>query len=152
MATYIVEEQPGISDLAIKLVDKGEAVPVAHMFKGGSSDFPFDRRLLAENLVDLLNNQPPRHNIDDIGPNQFYYERLNHGFNLHCRYGCRGVSESGIILAVSEKSSAADLGKDLLDKLTPALMKDICDAIEIKRPDTEPAPAGNKAQQRSPSI
>ena len=73
MSTYFVEEQPGISDLSIKVVDQGEIVPVGHLFKGGGSVFPFDRRLLAENLVDLLNNQPPRHNISDFGPHQFYY-------------------------------------------------------------------------------
>ena len=154
MATYIVQEEPGISDLTIKQIDRDQAIPVAIVTKGANPDFPFDRRLLAENMVDLLNNQPPRHNISGFGPHQFYYQRLpnGRGIDMHCQYGCRGISESGVTFILSDKSNTLGERNAMLERLTPEFMKKLCDAIDVQRLETDTAPTPAKDRDIKPSA
>jgi hypothetical protein len=61
--------------------EEGNEIPVMH-FLEGETPFPGDITKVAENLVAILNGEPPPHLVD-IGPNRIHWRREPTGMSLH---------------------------------------------------------------------
>src|SRR5690554_75560 len=91
-----------ISDLVIEAIKGTQAIPVGHVHVI-DHDFPFDKRQLIENLVDILNQSKPRHNIDG-GDDKIFYQRNERGIVVNWQKQGAGISKPGLVVTVNEGS------------------------------------------------
>ncbi len=135
---YRAAQEPVTKKMAIFARDAGHLpfnehteFPVA-TFMVQASNPPFDAQKLAENMADLLSHRTPIHQLSS-GGEQIFYSRTDESIILRTRNG--GVSVPAITITIS-KSSASDVGREMLGRMDQDFMKRVCDTIT---PDTAPA-------------
>lgn len=100
--------------------------PVA-IFMPATTGFPLPVQQLAENMADLLNHKIPQHRLSSANE-AIFYNRTDNGIMLRTKAG-EGVSNPAVSMAVSSKSSVADLGHAVLARMDQDFMKRVCDTI-----------------------
>jgi len=149
MIRYSAALPSDVSDVTIEALVDGERLPVAFAFPSNSG-FPLDRKAIAENLCDILNGETPRHKLDG-GKHQFFYTHMGSLLDLRFRGDGQGVSEPGLVISASEKSSAADLGSAFMKRINADVMKKLCDAVESRR-EQAAAPAAGRQTFGPPTV
>lgn len=134
-----------MGDIIVKALHGGEEIPVAFLHTIDSA-FPLDKEQLAQNLTDVLNGVPPRHKVDGADHQIFYQPLAENGVKVHWQHHSVGVSRPGLLMVVCQEGLPGELGKDLLDKLTPEAMKLFCDAVNTQPP---PEPSARQAPPAS---
>lgn len=111
------------------------------------SRFPIDSASLLQNFAALLNGNPPLHHLHS--GDQIFYQRLSSGVALHFRKADGGVSEVGFLLTVPGHDRSRTLGAEALNRIDPAFMKILCDAIDMSgaRASSGPEPKANPQMQ-----
>jgi hypothetical protein len=133
---YRAAIDPTLGRLAIMASESGGNLPFnvpvefpVATFSSAVADFPLDTKKLAENIADLLNHRAPLHTLPADG-RQIFYTRTDDGivFKTH-QDGQAGVSVPAVTIAVSSKSSVADLGHSMLLRMDRDFMKRVCSAF-----------------------
>lgn len=110
-------------------------VPVALFTKLGDQS-PLHAQHVAENMADLLNNKTPQHKLVSA-PHKIFYSRTENALTLRNGEN-EGVSTPALMMMVSSKSSATDLGRHIIERMDNDFMKKLCDSIQTEhRPTPE---------------
>ena len=104
--------------------------PVAR-FGAVEGTFPLEVQKLAENIADLLSHRTPVHTLSS-GNRGIFYTRTPSSIILKTH--TEGVSQDALTLTVSDTSSVADYGADMLALIDQDFMQRVCDKIT---PDPE---------------
>lgn len=154
--TYRAAKDPVTSQMALFVRQKeglpfnaGQEYPVA-IFSGAAQAFPLEAQKVAENMADLLNHRAPLHKLC-CGDEHIFYSRTGDSIILKTRKES-GVSVPALTLTVSSKSSVADLGQNVLDRMDQGFMKRVCDLIVPEALGVPEAQQKDPARPLSPKI